>query len=72
MRYPPGRYPLVERGRTTEIDWPFRTGHGVVARLPLTRLAASIGVWDQPVAEEHALMTALGARWIEQEGRDAG
>lgn len=67
MAYPPGRYPLVERGHTTEIDWPFRTGRSIVARIPFTRQAISIGTWGTPIPEEDALMQAVGARWMDRD-----
>lgn len=65
MEYPPGRWPLAEVGDTQEIDWPFRTGKGVVIRLPFTRTAVCVGRWGRSIEEDDALTTAIGARWME-------
>lgn len=67
MVYPPGKFPLVERGETQEIEYPFRTGHSVVMRAPFTRRALAVGLWRGKRDEDDALMGALGARWIGDE-----
>lgn len=65
MEYPTTKFPLVDKGHTQEIDWPYRTGKGLVFRLPLTRRALVVGIWGKPVDEEIALTNAVAARWID-------
>ena len=64
MTYPPGRFPLCERGATQEIEYPFRTGSSVVFRLPFSTRALSVGIWTGQVEETVALEGAIGARWL--------
>ena len=70
MTYPPGRFPLCERGNTQEIEHPFRTGSSLVFRAPLTRRAVAVGWWTGQREEEDALMGALIARWYREEDED--
>lgn len=64
MKYPSTRHPMIERGSTQEVTWPFRQGVSVVIRVPMTRLAVSLGYWRaNSEQDEHvALMRALGGR----------
>jgi len=71
MTYPPGSFPLCERGDTQEIEYPFRTGSSLVFRFPFTRRAMAVGVWTGKRDEEDALMGAIVARWIDEEDDDA-
>ena len=71
MTYPPGGFPLCERGETQEIEHPFRTGQSVVLRMPFSRRALAVGVWRGERDEDDALMGAIAARWHEEEDDDA-
>lgn len=62
MRYPTKSFPLFEKGATQEIEWPFRTGAAVVARVPFTTTALVIGRWVSSSDEDDALTSAIGAR----------
>ena len=60
MTYPSADFPLVDRGTSQEIDYPFRTASSWVVRLPATRKAVVIGKWGPPATDpdealEHAL-----------------
>lgn len=65
MEYPSRDFPIMERGDTQEIDWPFRTGKAIVARLPFTRRAVVLGVWVGQQFEDEALTDAIKARSID-------
>lgn len=60
LRYPSRKHPLVERGSTQEITYPYRRAASVVLRAPFTRTALVCGRWGEPVDEEHALSDAIG------------
>jgi hypothetical protein len=68
MEYPTTKFPVVDVGQTQEIDWPFRTGKGLVLRLPFTRRALVVGVWTGKQDETSALTNAIGARSIDHVG----
>jgi hypothetical protein len=65
MAYPTKKFPLIDRGHTQEIDYPFRVGSGLVLRLPFTRTAVVVGRWKDNLPEEEALTNAIGARKLE-------
>ena len=53
QRYPkrrvaPASPPLTEIARPSEVEDPYRQGHGRVVRLWPTRRAIVVGYWDQP------------------------
>lgn len=58
----------MERGTTQEIDWPYRTGVSVVARMPWSTRAFVVGRWTGQRPEEDALSAAIGARRIDHVG----
>lgn len=62
MTFPGTGYPLLEMGDTQEIEWPYRTGRGLVVRAPMSRQAVVVGRWLGHMDEEHALSSAIGAR----------
>lgn len=68
--YPSRRFPLMERGTTQEIEFPFRRGSALVVRLPGSRRALVAGVWRDFLGERAALMSALGAREVDWRGLD--
>ena len=43
--YPRRQVPLTERGRTQEVEFPWRTGQCRVFRAPFTRYAVAFGHW---------------------------
>lgn len=45
----PKRPPLIEQTTTYEEDPPYRTGLGLLVRLPLSRLGLVVGYWELPV-----------------------
>lgn len=59
MEYPTRKAPLVERGDTQEISYPFRKGFSLVVRSPGSRRAIVFGVWGAPQDETVALSSAL-------------
>lgn len=65
MKYPSRHHPLVERGSTQEITYPYRKAESWVVRLPLTRIAVAFGTWGDPVDEEYALARAIGYEEID-------
>lgn len=65
MEYPTVKFPVIDKGHTQEIEWPFRFGKSVVLRVPLTRRALVFGKWKDAKTEEAALMSALQARTID-------
>lgn len=62
MDYPTKKFPLIDRGHTQEIEWPYRSGSSFVLRAPLTKRALVIGRWTGEVDEEQALIEAIGVR----------
>lgn len=64
MQYPSRRFPLVDRGFTQEIEYPYRKGDSLVLRAPLSRWALVVGKWTGSLDEQEALETALSARWV--------
>lgn len=64
MRYPTRKFPIVDRGHTQEIEWPFRTGDSWVVRVPATTAAMVVGKWVGSLDEQEALESALSARWV--------
>ena len=55
--------PLTEKGATQETEEPYRFGRSRVLRLPFTRRALVIGVWEDIQYPEHiALEQATGLR----------
>lgn len=56
LRYPDNSpVPLIaERGRTQEMERPWRSGHSFVIRLPLTRSALVVGRWSKRGAPSQA------------------
>ena len=68
MEYPTNKFPIIDKGHTQEIDWPFRMGKAAVLRLPFTRRALVIGVWTGRQDEHAALSSAIGARSIDHVG----
>lgn len=64
MQYPSRKFPIVDRGFTQEIEWPFRKGSSWVIRVPLSRLALVLGKWTGSLDEQEALESALSARWV--------
>ncbi len=65
MRYPTRRFPLVDRGQTTEIEYPYRAGASLVFRVPLSTRAVVLGRWTEQQDEETALRGAIGWREID-------
>lgn len=62
MSYPTTSFPIIERGATQEIEYPFRTGNALVMRVPFTTMAMVVGRWGDVRNEEEALSSAIGAR----------
>lgn len=62
MEYPTRAFPIIDRGSTQEIEWPYRTGRSVVIRVPFTRQAMVVGKWTGEKDEELALSEAIGVR----------
>lgn len=60
--------PLFHRTTTTEIEWPFRHGKCLVVRAPFTKTAGAIGVWTGRHNETTALLSAMGARVVNDSG----
>lgn len=67
LSYPSRRFPLVERGHTQEIEYPYRRGASLVLRLPGTPHAVVLGVWREAHDEEEALYRALSGRALHTE-----
>ena len=65
MEYPTKKFPVIDRGHTQEIEYPFRAGSGLVFRIPFTRRAVVVGRWTSETPEEEALTGAIGARKLE-------
>lgn len=64
MDYPSTDFPIIDRGYTQEIEWPYRKGDSLVLRIPFARKALVVGKWVGTVDEQDALETAVGARWV--------
>ena len=63
--------PLIERGSTQEVDYPYRHGKAVVFRLPLTTLALAVGKWaGREAREKDAILKAIGGRDLQQPMKD--
>jgi hypothetical protein len=65
MKYPSTDFPLMERGFSQEIDYPFRKGSSIVVRVPFSTTAVVVGWWGQPQDEDDALHSAIGSRFID-------
>lgn len=62
MDYPTRKFPVVDKGHTQEIEWPYRTGASLVVRIPFTKQAVVLGRWTGSKDEEQALSEAIGVR----------
>lgn len=51
--------PVFHTAETQEIEAPFRSGKGVVFRMPLTRRAVVVGRWTGQKSEFDALSSAI-------------
>jgi hypothetical protein len=58
---------LWERAETQEIALPFRGGVGISVRLPFTRLALVVGLWNSSYDESQALTNAIRGRYLPDE-----
>ncbi len=65
MDYPSRDFPVIDRGHTTEIEYPYRSGKSLVIRIPFSTRAVVIGRWGDQQDEETALQTAIGWREID-------
>ena len=65
MSYPSRKFPVVDKGNTQEIEYPFRVGQSVVLRVPFTKQAVVLGRWVSSKPETDALTSAIGARQLE-------
>lgn len=68
IKYPHRNFlPLVERGWTTETEYPYRKGSCLVFRVPFTKPGFVLGLWNKPegISEEDALMSALEGRIVD-------
>lgn len=68
QRYPrrrvaPKTPPLHETARPRELEQPYRTGHGHMFRIPLTRRGVVLGYWVPP---ELAVLEEEESAWIMQ------
>lgn len=64
MDYPSRKFPLIDKGYTQEIEWPYRKGDSLVLRMPFGRRALVVGKWVKTMDEQDALESAVGARWV--------
>lgn len=58
--------PLLERGWTTEIEYPYRRGRALVVRIPFTLIGFAIGLWGEKNEEDANLLRAVSGREVEQ------
>lgn len=64
MDYPSRKFPIIDKGNTQEIEWPYRVGNALVFRVPFTTKAFVLGHWVSRKDEEDALTSAIGAREV--------
>jgi hypothetical protein len=63
VKYPHRKpFPIVEKGWSNEIEFPFRRGSCLVFRLPFTRPGIVIGFWGHAQDEDTALTSAILGR----------
>jgi hypothetical protein len=62
--YPSAEFPLLDRGNTQEVTWPFRVSRPLVVRIPLTRHGFVLGWWGSELPEEIAVERAVSGALI--------
>ena len=62
--YPRREFPIVDRGNTQEVTWPFRVSRPLVVRLPHSRHGFVVGWWGQELPEEVAVERAVSGALI--------
>lgn len=62
--YPSESFPLVDRGRTQEVTWPFRIARPLVIRIPMSRHGFVVGWWGPELPEEVAVERAVSGALI--------
>ena len=60
--------PLISLQPSTEIEFPYRKGWGLVVRAPWSRRAWVLGAWTGRMSEQEALITATGGRVLKDNG----
>ena len=56
LHYPSKDFPLVDRGTTQEIDYPFRKASSLLFRVPFRTNAVVVGKWGAPVEDPDAAL----------------
>jgi hypothetical protein len=62
--YPSTDFPLIDRGKTQEVTWPYRVSRPLVFRLPKLRHGFVLGWWGPRLPEDVAMDRALSGALI--------